>query len=149
MPTRTDPSASPGVRTHSCSAVYFRSSGYTALLRGQGLSAGYSWSLGLGVLRGRRLPHRGDVHGVTPLEVHGGPGVALELRDRSVDQLEGTAQRVRVADRVDDVRRGHEGSVDLQPALRWLDRALGHESHAVDLHGLCPGGPQLLDRVQH
>src|SRR6478672_5361407 len=32
IPTRTEPSASPGVRTHSCSAVYFRSSGYTALL---------------------------------------------------------------------------------------------------------------------
>ena len=29
MPTRTEPSASPGVRTHSCSLVYFRFSGYT------------------------------------------------------------------------------------------------------------------------
>src|SRR5919107_1950463 len=34
MPMRTDPSASPGVRTHSCSLVYFRSSGYTAFLLG-------------------------------------------------------------------------------------------------------------------
>src|SRR3954451_11449318 len=32
MPTRTEPSAWPGSRSHSCSAVYFRSSGNTLLL---------------------------------------------------------------------------------------------------------------------
>src|SRR4051812_24823034 len=30
MPMRTEPALSPGLRTHSCSAVYFRSSGYNA-----------------------------------------------------------------------------------------------------------------------
>src|SRR5215212_4926534 len=98
MPTRTDPSASPGVRTHSCSAVYFRSSGYTALLvvkRGSGgstgratcPSAGYRWSLGLCVLRRGRLPHRGDVEGVDLVDVHPRIGV-LELRDGTVHELE-------------------------------------------------------------
>src|SRR5436190_23791220 len=113
MPTRTDPSASPGVRTHSCSAVYFRSSGYTALLvvaawiasvtdrattdRATCPSAGYPWSLGLGVLRRGRLPHRGDVEGVELVDVHRGVGV-LELRDGPVHELERPAEGMWVAD---------------------------------------------------
>src|SRR3954471_17108600 len=122
MPMRIEPSASPGLRTHSCSEVYFRSSGYTALLRRHGLSAGYSWSLGLGVLRGRGLAHGGDVEGVELLQADLGIGVALVLRDRAVDQLERTAERVRVTDRIEDERRCHQRAVDAQPAGCRLDR---------------------------
>src|SRR3954453_22687409 len=116
MPTRTDPSTSPGVRTHSCSEVYFRSSGYTALLRGHGLSAGYSWSFCLGVLRGGRLAYGGDVQRVEPVDAHVGARVVAELGDRTVDQLERAPQGVGVADRVEDVRRAHQGAVDHESA---------------------------------
>src|SRR3954468_10337315 len=150
MPTRTDPSTSPGVRTHSCSEVYFRSSGYTALLRGRGLSAGYSWSFCLGVLRCRRLAYGGDVQRVELVDADLGAGVVAELCNRTVDQLERAPQGVGVADRVQDVRRAHQGAVDQEPARGRRDRALRHQADlAVDLHGLGAGRAQLLDGVEH
>src|SRR3954464_10820203 len=149
MPMRTEPSASPGLRTHSCSEVYFRSSGYTALLCRHGLSAGYSWSLGLGVLRGRGLTYGGDVERVELLQLDLRVGVALVLRDRAVDQLERTPECVRVADRVEDVRRRHQRPVDAQSPGCRLDRALGDQPHlAVDLHRLRAGRAELLDGVE-
>src|SRR5690349_6515658 len=125
IPIRTEPSASPGVRTHSCSAVYFRSSGYTALLgrqygrrygRRHGVlpgrlpgpcrrTKGRRGSVRLGELQGAGLVERGDVEPLLLADVHGGPGV-LELRDRTVVQRQGAVQRVGVPDHVEDVRRG-------------------------------------------
>src|SRR5204862_1241681 len=76
IPTRTEPSVSPGMRTHSCSAVYFRSSGYTALLRPvPGLLGPGACSRTLLLLRrlrearGRNVAGRRDLQLVEPLHV--------------------------------------------------------------------------------
>src|SRR3954453_3999441 len=91
MPTRTEDSASPGLRTHSCSLVYFRSSGNTALLCRGWLVGGWlvdAWLVvclvgftaltrrgrlsgrpRLGVLRSRRLADAGDPDVAEPLDV--------------------------------------------------------------------------------
>src|SRR3569623_772507 len=116
MPTRTDPSVSPGERTHSCSSVYFRSSGYTALLEvGSDWSARYRGSPWLGILRRARLSHGGDVERVELLHVDRGVGV-IELGDRPVHEVGCPVQRVRVADGVEHGRRRHTRAIDLHAA---------------------------------
>src|SRR5688500_4152085 len=60
MPTRTEPSASPGVRTHSCSLVYFRFSGYTSgssRCCGWGLPGRLLALVDLRILRSPRVAH--------------------------------------------------------------------------------------------
>src|SRR3954454_7704340 len=149
MPTRRDPSASPGERTHSCSWVYFRSSGYTALLRWGSLRAELRASLGLGELRGRGLADGGDVEGLLLVDLDGGPGV-LELRDGTVDEAERSLEGVRLTDHVEDVRRGQQRAVDPEPARRGLDGALRDQPDlAVDLHRLRSRRAELLDGVEH
>src|SRR6478736_5228887 len=63
MPIRTEPACSPGSRTHSCSLVYFRSSGYTGSPRvGCGCaSERLLRRVGLGVVRLPRCHHGLDV----------------------------------------------------------------------------------------
>src|SRR3954463_5236656 len=105
MPIRTDPSCSPGSRTHSCSVVYFRSSGYKAsppvgwawgapavrLLRGAGLRV-----LGLGQLHDALDVERGEL-----VHVDGG-AVLLEEVAGAVREVDARGrERVRVADHVD------------------------------------------------
>src|SRR3954447_14416232 len=78
MPTRTEPSTSPGVRTHSCSLVYFRFSGYTWTPRGKGLdgSGAVSGRLlarrELRILRPGRFPDAGDLHRLEVLDADRG-----------------------------------------------------------------------------
>src|SRR6476661_4604561 len=72
IPTRTEPSASPGRRSHSCSDVYSRSSGYmpinllrrsTAQIYCADCCADLLGVLGLGDRRWHRLVDRLDVEG--------------------------------------------------------------------------------------
>src|SRR6478609_2829934 len=105
MPIRTEPSCSPGWRTHSCSTVYLRSSGYMqqTLLRRVGV-------LGLGQLHGAL-----DVERRQLLDLDGG-AVLLEQVARAEGELDSGGQGVRVADHVDDVRRGDQLPADQQTA---------------------------------
>src|SRR5262245_34346906 len=101
-------------------------------------------SLRLGELRRRSLAYGGDVERLLLVDLDGRAGV-LELRDGAVDQAQRALQGVRVADHVEDVRRGEQRPVDPQPARRGLDRALCYQTHlTVDLHRLGPGRPELL-----
>src|SRR6185436_7533541 len=111
MPIRTDPGASPGLRTHSCALVYLTSSGYTALL---GVVAARAWcrdrrlsGLALaGVLRCRLLGDRGDLPVLRlhrqHLALHAG---SLHLVDEAVLEAEGGREVVRAADGLDGVPR--------------------------------------------
>src|SRR6478672_5193087 len=101
MPIRTDPSLSPGVRTHSCSAVYFRSSGYMA--------AGYptrhasrSAAAGLRELRTHVVAHRRDVDALQLLDVDG-RAVVEQLGARALGEGQRPGEGVRLTDDVDDV----------------------------------------------
>src|SRR6476469_9116667 len=105
MPIRTEPSLSPGLRTHSCSAVYFRSSGYIAAgyptrrhgAPGSRLGA----AAGLRVLRTVVGVDRGDVDALELLGPHRG-AVALELRLGALGERQAPGQRVWLPDDVDD-----------------------------------------------
>src|SRR4051794_36715143 len=168
MPTRTEDSASPGLRTHSCSLVYFRSSGNTALLCLGWLVDGWSmagrWAVGgtaltrrgrlsgrprLGVLRSRRLADAGDPDVAEPLDVDLAAH-ALHVGDEPSGEVECGGQRVRVADGLDDVRRLEPGAVDDHTAsCRILQRGLGdHPDAVVDLDHLGARVPQLLEAVE-
>src|SRR4051795_10347882 len=147
MPIRTAPSVSPGLRTHSCSAVYFRSSGYTALLRPVPgpLRPGACWRTllllrGLRVARGDDLARRGDLQLVELLHV-GPASDLLHLVDEAAAERHGGGKGVRVADRVHDVRRFQGDPIDQEPVGRAFgDAGPGdHADLAVDLDGLGAG----------
>src|SRR6476619_1633897 len=153
MPTRTV--ASPG-RTHSCSLVYFRSSGYTALLVGCWSVLGsvlgrcsrsdacqLSGAAGLGVARRRGLAGGGDVDLVqlADFDLAADP---LHLGDEAAGEVQGGGQRVRVADRVDGVRRLQLPAVDEQPAVAVDQGRLRDHPHlVVELDDLRAGVAQL------
>src|SRR3954449_1853999 len=110
MPTRTEPALSPGSRTHSCSAVYFRSSGYNAApLAGRtslvtALGMKLLVSARLGVLRLGSLAQGGD------LDVLAGLDGDLALVERHVvDEPAGELQRrgegLGITDDIDGERR--------------------------------------------
>src|SRR6476619_4053645 len=111
MPIRTEPSLSPGLRTHSCSAVYLRSSGY--------MSAGYPTGRRSRLATTARLCVPGTHVGVgggdlDALLLLGGDArpVVLQLRLRALGEGEAPGQGVRLADHVDDVRRPDQRAVD-------------------------------------
>src|SRR3954470_10566256 len=148
MPMRTEPSASPGLRTHSCSLVYLRSSGYTALLRSGSVPAccvarRLSGRAGPGVLRCRRLHDRGD------LDLVGLPGLdasvdvgALDLVDEATFEVERGGQVMGAADGLDDVGRAQHLAVDEDSPVDVLERALGHDPDpVVELDRLRAGVP--------
>src|SRR3954449_7057219 len=105
MPIRTEPSASPGLRTHSCSLVYLRSSGYTTLLGAGGFArrCRLSGARGLCVRRCAGVPHTHDLDPVTLLDRHLASDIA-DLGDEAAGEVHCRGQRVRVSDRVDDER---------------------------------------------
>src|SRR5919107_4683133 len=116
IPIRTDPSCSPGVRNHSCSVVYFRSSGYKRTPVGQrGAGAPDGGRLlprvGFGVLRLPGVDHALDVERGELLDLELGT-VVLELVRGSPREGERAGQRVRLADDVDDERRREQLPVD-------------------------------------
>src|SRR6476660_1927899 len=85
MPMRTEPSCSPGLRTHSCSVVYFRSTGYTGTpvgagsVRSSGCDAGRLLrAVGLGVLGLLGLDDALDVERLELVDLHA-LAVLLEL----------------------------------------------------------------------
>src|SRR5689334_16060339 len=104
MPTRTVPSVDPGSRTHSCSAVYFRSSGYTRLLLGWCWSWSWSWCwswgcsliladgrvagllVRLGELGRGRADGRGDLDGPALVDVHGAADLLHVLDEAAVER---------------------------------------------------------------
>src|SRR3954454_11864788 len=147
MPIRTAPSVSPGSRTHSCSAVYFKSSGYTALLRpvpGRLRPGACSRTLlllrRLREARGLDLVRRGHLHLVELL--HPGPPAALfDLVDETAAEGHRGGEGVRLADRVHDVRRLQGHPVHEEPVgLTVGDPGAGDHPHlAVDLDGLGAG----------
>src|SRR4051812_6332729 len=97
MPTRTEDSASPGVRTHSCSLVYFRSSGNTGLLVlgcGPGRLSGRSR---VGVLRRRGLADGGDPNVPEPLD-RDLPPDPLDVGDEAAGEVQRGGEGVRVPD---------------------------------------------------
>src|SRR6478735_3613434 len=141
MPMRTDPSASPGTRTHSCSLVYFSSSGYTVTPSPRG---SWCWSCSrllvlarLGVARGISVDDRVDAH------------LVAHPVDRAGGEVQRAGQRGRLPDHVDDVRRVEYLAIDGQAGAGVLDRGLGdHPDPVVELHRLGAGGPELLDDVE-
>src|SRR6478735_12017181 len=108
MPMRTEPACSPGSRTHSCSLVYFRSSGYTGSPRvGCGCaSERLLRRVGLGVLSLRGSHHGLDVEGGELVHVDG-RALVLERGPRTLREVDRAVQRAGLADDVEDVRRGH------------------------------------------
>src|SRR3954452_22741748 len=106
MPMRTDPACSPGSRTHSCSLVYFRSSGYTGSPRvGCGCaSERLLRRVGLGVVR---LPwgHHGLDVERPELDDVDGRAFVLELVLRPLGEVDRAVQGVRRTDHREDVRR--------------------------------------------
>ena len=164
MPTRTDPSASPGLRTHSCSAVYFRSSGRftreTVLVLpdpapagaprgGHTAAAAVSGSVrGSGVVRGLHRRERSDDHLLALL----GAGLAAVARLAVSATPPGmpiaVGERGRVADRQDRVRDGDGDAVDRDPGVRGGEARVEADPDAADLDRLGAGGAQLLDRVE-
>src|SRR6478735_10248022 len=156
MPMRTAPSCSPGSRTHSCSLVYFRSSGYTVSPRGSGrltavrlLLGGLLRRPGIGVLEPPGLDDRLDVDADPLVDLYGG-ALVLELVARTLREVHGALEGVGVADHVDDVRRPDHLPVDGDAADGVLERGLGDDPHlVVELDGLRAGGAQLLDHVDH
>ena len=150
MPTRTEPSCSPGRRSHSCSAVYFRSSGYKPRLLGSGdvirrlLTLLRFGEVGLG--SGRRTDSMSSERSSSTST---SPPSSVDLVARAQPEGERLAQGIGLADHVDDVRRLDQRPVDQEPALGVLERGLRHDPHlAVDLHRLGAGGAQLLHRVE-
>src|SRR4051794_32623782 len=149
-----EPALSPGSRTHSCSAVYFRSSGYNAaprLVLGRRSSDGAGMNLlapgRLGVLRLGRLAQGGDLDVLALLD----GDLALVERD-VVDEATGEPQcrgeRLRVTDDVDGERRLEHAAVHVGPARGRLERGLRHDPRrVVDLDRLGAGVAQLLDAV--
>src|SRR5689334_12273218 len=144
MPIRTEPSLSPGLRTHSCSAVYFRSSGYKASPHRSAVGAGYccgtgAWllgGLGAGELGARRVD---DALDVDRLELHhlDRGAVVLELRPGAAGEDHAADEGAGLADDVDDVRRGEQRVADVDAAHAVLEAGLGDDPHlAVDLHRL-------------
>src|SRR6187549_2523620 len=130
MPTRTDPSCSPGSRTHSCSLVYFRSSGYTVSPRGSGrltavrlLRGGLLRRPGIGVLQLAWLDDRLDVD-AGALVHRDGRALVLELVARSLGEVDRALEPVGLSDHVDDIRRGDELAVHGDPAHGVLERGL-------------------------
>src|SRR4051794_1183910 len=152
MPTRTEDAASPGVRTHSCSLVYLRSSGYTALLRVVRLLDGARRLSGrgrLGVGRRAGLSHADDLDPVALLHVDLAADV-LDLGDEAAGEVHRGGERVRVADRVDDVGRLQHRPVDEDATTgRVGERGLrDHADLVVELDHLGAGVPELLEPVQ-
>ena len=168
IPTLTDPSVSPGVRIHSCSAVYFRSSGYTALLvdgrlratRSDGVMPGRlpapggarrggGWSVG--------LANCDEVRLWTAVMSSAFCSCTSTVAPESWNSAIGPSLRLRAPCRVwgSPITSKTYGDVscdpvDLDARRRRLHRALGHQSHlAVDLHRLGAGRPELLDGVEH
>src|SRR6478752_6551632 len=123
MPIRTEPACSPGSRTHSCSLVYFRSSGYTGLLGSGGDAPPVRLlrGVGLGVLRLARLHHGLDVERGELVDLDRGAPL-LELVARPLGEVDSTVQGARLPDHVDDVRRGHQFATDLDAADGVLER---------------------------
>src|SRR4051794_10115576 len=167
MPTRTDPSVSPGLRTHSCSVVYFRSSGYTGAphvpktvtsnLSGlfgavhprraipPGRPRGSFW---LGELRTVGRVDRLDVDLLQLVDLDVGAVVA-QLCGRSLVEHQRLVEGVRVADHVDDVRRRERGPVDGEAAHLVLQGALRDDPYlTVELHRLGAGRAQLFHGVE-
>src|SRR3954447_25726748 len=153
MPTRTDDSApspgSPAGRTHSCSLVYFSSSGNTALLVLDVVASRLSGRSGLGVLRRLRLSDAGDPNVAEALDGDLAPD-ALHVGHEAAGEVQGGGQRVRVPDRVDDVRRLQPRPVDDHTtSRRVLQCGLGDHPHVVvDLDDLCTRIPELLQAVE-
>src|SRR5690242_14189887 len=151
MPMRTDPAVSPGVRTHSCSAVYFRSSGNTVLLGSWLLGRGSTYRprsaasarLRITRLRGRvQRRHPDVVAGVDPdLAV-----VETEVVDEAAREPQRRGESVRIADGVDHEGRTEHAPVDADAAVRILERGLcDHPDGVVDLHRLGARVAELLD----
>src|SRR5690348_13813448 len=146
MPIRTDPAVSPGVRTHSCSAVYFRSSGNTLLLLGVVAGVlcttyrqGSAGSRRLRVTRLRSPTQRGHLDVLALLDVHVRV-VQLEVVLEPAREPERGGEAVRVTDRVDHERGSQHPTVDADAVVRRLERGLRHHpDRVVDLHRLGAG----------
>src|SRR6185436_1873194 len=149
MPIRIDPSDSPGLRTHSCSVVYFKSSGYNSSPPVGAVVGRLLRARRVGELRSGGGDDALDVQRLQLDDVDGG-AVVLELVDRALGEDETAGQGGRLADHVDDVRRLELLPVDLDPADTVLERGLGdHTDLAVELHRLGPRRAELLDGVEH
>ena len=155
MPTRTEPSVSPGVRTHSCSVVYFRSSGYTGTPH---VPRSASWSGRTYPLIGRfgrtlgapALAHRLDVDRLQLVDLHVGPVVA-QLRGRALVEDEGARARV-CGSPITSMTYGEVSSV---PSTEMPPTASSNEVWAttrtwpLNCIASAPADAELLDRVEH
>src|SRR5690349_13679769 len=160
IPTRTEPSVSPGLRTHSCSLVYLRFSGYTRTpwrwgvgwvggAGGAGVSGRLLAAAGLRILRSFGLAHAGDVDGLELLDLDRGPVVGLQRLDRPGREGERRAQDVGVADHLEGVRRLEELAVELDATHRAVEGAVRADAdRVVELHRLGAGRAELLDGVE-
>src|SRR5687768_1749175 len=113
MPTRTLPSASPGLRIHSCSAVYLRSSGYNGSASSAARTAGRRGTAGgcgrpvsfvlvlrrrASVLRRLRLVQHVDGELVVLVDGRLRVLLLLDAVDDAVGERHGAAQLARLAD---------------------------------------------------
>ena len=135
MPTRTEPSVSPGVRTHSCSLVYLRFSGYTGTpVLGRRWSG---WGVSGRLLAGAGLRILGSRGSRTLVMSTDSSSVDLRPRRRRrspasrsgpVEKVIAVLQHVRVADHVEDVGRLEELAVELDAADGVVEGAVARRA---------------------
>src|SRR4029450_9432846 len=137
MPMRTLPWAWPGLRTHSCSAVYLRSSGYTIPPR----SARVVVRGRASVLRRRRLVHDVDDQ-LLMLRHRRGATVAGDRVDHALRELHRLGQGLRLSDHGEAVRRLQVHPIDCY-SLVVVDEVRG--GYHANLLSVTPG---QLDRLR-